>query len=259
MLGHDQVGSGPLRVIVMNDWIADTSTWDGARAYLDERRFTWVFADLRGYGRSRGVRGDYTLAEAARDVVELADALGFERFAIVGHSMSTLIALHLAQQLPARIRRTVVLTPAPPASFNVDDATLAAMQSGAAADDATRIGLLRGIWGERLSERWTLFKAARWRASSDVDAVVGYIRMYARDGLPDRTTTIAGPVLAITGEQDSEVMRSAAVTELLSPLCEQLTVSSIAQCGHYPMQEAPPLLVTLVERFLVGDAPSSGR
>jgi 3-oxoadipate enol-lactonase len=172
MLGCAQVGSGALPVIVMNDWIGDTSTWDPARAYLDERRFRWVFADLRGYGRSRGRRGDYTLGEAAADVVELADGLGFERFAIVGHSMSTLIAYHLAQHLPERISRTVVLTPVPPAGFKVDDATLAAMQSGAAADDATRIRSLQGIYGDRLTERWTHFKAARWRACSDVDSVV---------------------------------------------------------------------------------------
>jgi 3-oxoadipate enol-lactonase len=76
MLGCDQIGTDGLPVIVMNDWTCDTSTWDGARAYLDQERFRWVFADLRGYGRSRGRRGDYTLAEAAVDVVELADSLG---------------------------------------------------------------------------------------------------------------------------------------------------------------------------------------
>ena len=50
VLGHDRVGSGPLAVVVLNDWMYDTSTWDGARAYLDCERFSWAFADLRGYG-----------------------------------------------------------------------------------------------------------------------------------------------------------------------------------------------------------------
>jgi hypothetical protein len=39
----------------------------------------------------------------------------------------------------------------------------------------------------------------------------------------------------------------------LGPLCERLTLVSLIQCGHYPMQEAPPLLVTTVERFLCGE------
>jgi pimeloyl-ACP methyl ester carboxylesterase len=118
--------------------------------------------------------------------------------------------------------------------------------------------MLQSMWGDRLTDRWMHFKVRRWRESSDVAAVVGYIRMYARDGLPDLKTAIAGPVLAVTGEQDSEIMRSAAVTKLLSPLCKQLTVTPLAECGHYPMQEAPPLLVTIVQRFLIADADGAG-
>ena len=33
-------------------------------------------------------------------------------------------------------------------------------------------------------------------------------------------------------------------------ICAQLEVIAITECGHYPMQEAPPLTVSLVERFL---------
>lgn len=256
MLGYERVGRGALPVIVMNDWLADTSTWDDARAYLDTERFSWVFTDLRGYGRSRGQPGRYTLVEATSDVLAVADALSFDRFAIVGHSMSALIAYHLAQHHPDRILRTVALTPAPPSGFNVDEATLAAMQSGAAADDATRIQILKSILGDRLSERWIQFKAARWRASSDVAAVVAYVLLYARDGLPDPSAPLHGPVLAITGERDSPPMRRAAVAQLLTPLCADLTVTALDDCGHYPMQEAPPLLVTLVERFLLAPRPT---
>jgi hypothetical protein len=54
MIGHETLGTGPRRVIVLNDWLCDTSTWDRARAYLDGSEFTWAFADLRGYGRSKG-------------------------------------------------------------------------------------------------------------------------------------------------------------------------------------------------------------
>src|SRR5262245_59964149 len=51
-LGHEIVGAGPRRLIVLNDWLCDTSTWTAARVYLDRTRFTWAFTDLRGHGRS---------------------------------------------------------------------------------------------------------------------------------------------------------------------------------------------------------------
>jgi pimeloyl-ACP methyl ester carboxylesterase len=253
MLGHDEVGTGPRVVVVLNDWIGDTSTWDGARAYLDGERFTWAFTDLRGYGRSKGQSGAFTVSEAAADVIALADAQGWDRISVVGHSMSTLIALHLAQRASERIERVVMVTPPPPAGFGVDDATLAAMQSVGHGDDAQRVRALRRMVGERLSEGWLRFKAERWRATSDAEAVAGYVAMFARDGVPTSTARVRCPLLAVTGEHDAPPMRSAAVRELLGPLCDELEVAALLDCGHYPMQEAPPLLVATVERFLAGD------
>jgi pimeloyl-ACP methyl ester carboxylesterase len=113
-----------------------------------------------------------------------------------------------------------------------------------------RLSVLKERFGNRLSPGWTAYKAARWRASCDPAAASAYVVMFARDGLPDPTARIAVPVLAITGEHDAEPMRSAAVTRALSPLCDRLRVVPLADSGHYPMQEMPPLLVAHVERFL---------
>lgn len=126
-------------------------------------------------------------------------------------------------------------------------------------DDAKRLHTLRTMWGDRLSEGWVRFKVARWRACADPEAVARYAAMFARDGLPDPKASITVPVLAVTGEQDAPIMRREAVTGFLAPLCEQLVVTPLVECGHYPMQEAPPLLVTILERFLAGDTRGSDR
>jgi len=36
------------------------------------------------------------------------------------------------------------------------------------------------------------------------------------------------------------------------PLYPNGRLVSLGECGHYPMQEQPPLLATLIERFLSG-------
>jgi pimeloyl-ACP methyl ester carboxylesterase len=258
MIGYETTGTGPRGIVVLNDWLSDTSTWDGARAYLDGGSATWAFADLRGYGRSKGEPGEHTVEEAAGDVLELADARGWRRFSVVGHSMSTLVALHLAQQRPGRVDRAVVLTPPPPESLGYDDATFAAVRAVALGDDAKRTTALRMILGERLSAGFLRAKAERWRARAAPEAAADYVAMFGRRGLPDRTTRIARPVLAVTGEEDAPVMRHAAVLGFLSPLCEHLQVVAIAGCGHYPMQETPPWLVTVVERFLFAGDETGG-
>jgi pimeloyl-ACP methyl ester carboxylesterase len=238
----------------LNDWLSDTSSWSGARPYLDEKTFTWIFADLRGYGRSRSLPGSYTLGEAAADVLELAASLDWPRFSLVGHSMSTLVGLHLAQHSPQHIERLVLLTPPPIAGFG-DPAAVNALHSLALADDAGRAVMIQGLWGGRLLEQWSRFKLARWREATDAKAAAAYALMFARDGLPDVKKPVAAPVLAVTGEQDMEPMRQAAVTQTLAPLCENLMVAPISISGHYPMQEAPPLLVTIVDRFLRQSGP----
>jgi len=249
-LGHELFGRGPTRVVIMNDWLCDTSTWDGARRFLDETRFTFAFADLRGYGRSRGRSGAFTVAEAGSDVLALADALAWARFAIVGHSMSALVALHLAQHHADRITRAVLLTPPPPTGFGADEAMVEASRALVLADDATRLAVLAQRFDSRLSPAWANYKASRFCASADPAAAAGYVSMFARDGLPDPTAQVTIPVLAITGEQDAPPMRSDAVKQSLTPLCAQLVLTPLGDSGHYPMQEMPPLTVALVERFL---------
>ena len=251
LLGHVSCGSGPLRVLVLNDWLCDTSTWDAARPYFDEQQFTWVFADLRGYGRSRGRAGQFTLLEAAEDVLALIDHLGWERLSLVGHSMSALIAMHLAQRW-ARLQRVVLITPPPARGFGVDDAWLRESQA-TAGDDEKRATMIRERFSTgRLSHGWARFKSERFVATSDAPAAAAYIALYARDGLPEPERSIPLPVLAITGEQDMPGMRREAVSHVLAPLCAQLEIASLAESGHYPMQEMPPLTVALIERFLRG-------
>lgn len=250
MLGYDVYGAGPRRVIVLNDWVSDTSSWDGVRPYLSTESHRWVFADLRGYGRSIEQRGECTVVEAARDVLELADALDWRTFMLVGHSMSSLIALHLAQQPATRVSRAVLITPPPPASLGLDPASVAGMEALGGGDDAQRLVALRGMWGERLGEGWVRYKTRRWRETADPRAAAAYQRIFTCDGVPSPAAPVAIPVLAIAGEQDLPPLRSSAVAEQYRGICRQLTVSAISDSAHYPMQETPPLLASLVQQFL---------
>jgi pimeloyl-ACP methyl ester carboxylesterase len=165
-----------------------------------------------------------TSEEAAGDALVLADSLGWDRFAFVGHSMSALVALHLAQHHADRIDRAVVLAPPPPTGFGADDASIAASRSLALADAATQLSLLERWFGTRLSPGWTPYKASRWRACADPAAVAAYVTMFARGGLPDPTARIIIPLLAITGEQDAPPIRREAVSQALGPLCDHLVI-----------------------------------
>lgn len=69
--------------------------------------------DRPGYGGSARLRGR-SVAHAAADVADLADALGIERFAVVGRSGGAPHALACAALLPSRVVRAAALVPPGP-------------------------------------------------------------------------------------------------------------------------------------------------
>jgi pimeloyl-ACP methyl ester carboxylesterase len=65
----------------------------------------FIAADRPGIGRSDPVRGKRTYAGWAHDVAQLADALGIERFTVLGYSCGGPYALAAAAELPERVER----------------------------------------------------------------------------------------------------------------------------------------------------------
>jgi pimeloyl-ACP methyl ester carboxylesterase len=69
----------------------------------------WIGYDRPGYGGSTP-RPGRDVASAAADVAAVADALGFDRFAVMGHSGGSPHALACAALLPARVPAVVVMS-----------------------------------------------------------------------------------------------------------------------------------------------------
>src|SRR5919202_5987891 len=114
MIGHTLHGHGPVRVIALHGWLGDGSVFAPMLPAVDPERFTVAFLDYRGYGASKAIAGEYTLAEIAADAVALADALGWPCFHVLGHSMGGVAALRLALDAGAdRVRRILAVTPVP--------------------------------------------------------------------------------------------------------------------------------------------------
>ena len=70
---------------------------------------TVICPDLRGYGASSKPRDGYAKRDMARDIVELAAALGHERFALAGHDRGAHVAFRAGLDHPDRITRLTIL------------------------------------------------------------------------------------------------------------------------------------------------------
>ncbi|GAA1082253.1 alpha/beta fold hydrolase [Pseudonocardia alni] len=74
-------------------------------------RLRWIAVDVRGHGRSPWAP-PWNLERHVADLVEVLDAEGVGRAAVVGHSFGGAVATHLARTVPDRVDRLALLDPA---------------------------------------------------------------------------------------------------------------------------------------------------
>jgi pimeloyl-ACP methyl ester carboxylesterase len=88
-----------------------------------------VAPDLRGHGGSARAAGEdsYSFELFVADVVGLADALGWDRFVLLGHSMGGMVAQQLVLAHPERVDALILMgtSPGPPEGLITREAALA--------------------------------------------------------------------------------------------------------------------------------------
>ena len=102
-------GAGAPRVIALHGWLDNAASFVPLAAHL--HGIELVAPDLPGHGRSAHLApgADYSFAAAVNAVLDIADALGWERFSLLGHSMGAGIASLVAAGCPERVRRLVAI------------------------------------------------------------------------------------------------------------------------------------------------------
>ena len=106
-------GKRPARdaVIIIPGITSPAATW-GFVGERFGRQFDTYILDVRGRGLSEASATlDYSVDQQAADVTAFAQALGLQRYALVGHSMGARIATRAARSHPAGLTRLVMVDP----------------------------------------------------------------------------------------------------------------------------------------------------
>lgn len=100
-------------VLLLHGWPDSARAWLPVAARLNAAGFRTITPELRGFGATRFVAPDTTRdgtgVALAQDAIDLADALGLERFAVAGHDWGARAAYLLAALFPERIRSIAAL------------------------------------------------------------------------------------------------------------------------------------------------------
>ena len=95
-------------VLALHGWQDNCASFSGLAPLL--RGMQLIAVDLPGHGKSAWKnKEDYVFPSWVLDGFEIADALGWEKFSLMGHSMGAGIASLMAGTLPHRITKLVLI------------------------------------------------------------------------------------------------------------------------------------------------------
>lgn len=206
--------------------------------------------DNRGIGESDKPAGPYTVAELAKDAVQVLDERGIDRAHVVGASLGGMVAQELALSHPDRVEKLALLctTSGGKDAYPMPAATVALFAE--AATLAPEVALrrfvenavsARGALVDELVERRRANPPdpAGWQAQAAAGATFDASR---RVGLIDRQT------LVLTGDDDNVIdWRS---SELLAERIPDARLQVFPGAGHLFFWERPAEVAGALTEFL---------
>ncbi len=280
----DVVDEGPRDapvLIFLHGFPESHRTWRHQVAHFSEN-FRCIAPDQRGYrGSSKPPEvSDYTPDKLVGDIFLLADALGVERFTVIGHDWGGAIAwgVALMGQMNGRVTRAVIANAPHPAIFQrllyTNPVQRAASQYMRGFRDTANDALVRehGLGGLLLQEiRWDapdkMEPAERARLLEDWqdrDAAFAMLNWYRASPIdipaPDAPYTLPEgwtppplppltiPTLVIWALDDLALPPEN--LEGLDEVVKDLTVVEVPDCGHFVPWEAPGPVNAAMDEFL---------
>lgn len=262
ILTHDVYGSGSEKVLMLHSWVDDKNSFELVKPYLNTERYTYVFADLRGYGQSQDIKGEYNSNEISDDAFRLADYLGWKKFHVIGHSMSGMAVQRMAindwNSGKPRLKSVVAITPVTADGYPADKDTRKFLWDFIHNTEVSKQGIT-GMTGGRLLDKWASLKTKENMNTSNAEAMRGYYHMWIDEDFSKEAakTKVGTPIRVIGGRQDLPGFQEEKYQSTFPLWYPNVDIQYITDAGHFPMYETPVYLATLVEGFLDDHSKSS--
>lgn len=270
-----EAGAGQRPLLLVHGFTGakeDFTPWLGM---LADSGWHAVAPDLRGHGGSSkpAAESAYTFELMAGDMLGVADALGWDRFGLLGHSMGGMIAQFMACAAPSRLDGLILMDTTHRAMDNLDPSLVGAAVSIVRSEGmAAFLQILREHQGPLdtpanqrvLADQpgYAEFCDRKFLATSPaLYAAMALAFLSAADRLDSlRELPSALPVLVMVGEQDEPFLQASA---RMAECVGDAALAVISDAGHCPQFENSDEWWSALEGFLAGiaseAAPETGR
>ena len=247
ILKHKIIGSGINKIIVLHELMGDCTNYEQIIPYLDTKNFTYIFTDLRGYGLSKDIKGEYSCNEAANDIKNLITKLELKEINLLAHSMSTMIAQKVAL-IDERIKQLILITPISAAGIKMKPQAQKELIS-AMKENKNKIEEIVESASKRYTQKWIEYRVNMAYNASTLEARVGYMTMYLTTDFINEVKDINIPIKIIVGHHDLPAFHKNNVKKQFENYYNDFEIIECMEAGHYPMIECPVYFTTKVEKF----------
>jgi pimeloyl-ACP methyl ester carboxylesterase len=234
----------------MHSWTGDSTSYNSMLPYLNTDDYTYVFVDLRGYGGSKEMQGDYSVEEASSDAIKLMDSLGWDEFHLIGHSMSGMIVQKIAVDNPSRVKSIIAITPVPACGTPGPKEVVDYFASMAMDNDEAAMEFVNLLTGNRYTNVFAKKMITDIRQYSTSQGRLGYMNMFFHTDFSESVKGLQTPILVLFGEYDSGILDEALMRNTFLKWYPHAHLECCKGSGHYPMIETPIALVNSIEKFL---------
>jgi pimeloyl-ACP methyl ester carboxylesterase len=274
---HAVVGGDGPPLLLVHGW---PQTWYAWRLLMPAlaRDFQVIAVDQRGIGLSDKPEGGYDAGTLAGDLIGLMDALGHQRFAVVGHDTGFVISYALAADHPDRVACAALAeipgppgaTPSPPLfvpgavndrlwhiPFNRVDKVPEQLVAGR---EDIFFGYEFAIQGGKLPDDVVGYYVRLLSNAEALHGSFGFYRAFeatVAQNVQRKDRHLPMPVLAIGGQAS----HGGHVAEAMELIADDVRNVVIPGAGHWVAEQAPEQMLAALTAFLTPyrDAPAVAR
>ncbi|ARE40626.1 Beta-ketoadipate enol-lactone hydrolase [Rhodovulum sp. P5] len=235
-------------LVLVHGYLGGAGQWADLRQAFSNR-FRVVTIDLPGFSDAAHRPAPATIGGFADDVIAQLDALGIDRFCLLGHSMGGMIVQEMAHKIPSRVDRLVLYGTGPlgrmPDRFETLEVSLERLDCEGVAATARRIAATWFVKGEdhpgfQIVNRIGAMASAA-AAQSSLQAMADW------DGRPN-LSSLTMPSLVVWGDRDKSY-RWPQVETLWSGLPDA-SLAVVPGASHAVHLEKPDIFTAIVMDYL---------
>ena len=241
-----EAGRGGRPVLLLHGFTGAKEDFGSAVDRLAARGWHAVAPDQRGHGASDrpSSEASYSLAVLAADASALADALGWDRFALLGYSMGGMVAQLVALEAPDRLDGLVLMDTSHGRPDGLDPALVAIGEAAARAGGLR--ALLAGREAPPLPPALRAYAEATLASASPVWLALATEMVNQADRL-ERLRGLAVPTLVLVGAADTPFLGP---SRRMAEAIPGARLAVVPGAAHAPQFEQPEAWWAALAGFL---------